>query len=170
MKIYHTETQADYHALVIELEEQGYLWAHGDKPTKWLGEVWEIYEENTCVDVKSNKQMQYSGIDYYEREYPDTPIIKYKAKQEGHSMTPEQEREYAEANNVTKPSHYQDKNGKDLYQKWYEEHDIQTFRAIMRAIAERYISRYEKKNGIEDLKKGIYTLERLREYEEREEE
>lgn len=101
MKIYHTETQADFDGLEIELEEQ-----------------WE----------------------------------------------------YSEANNVNKPSHYQDRNGKDLYQKWYEEHDIQTFRAIMRAIAERYISRYEKKNGIEDLKKGIYTLERLREYEEHEEE
>lgn len=87
-------------------------------------------------------------------------------RQEGHSMTPEQEREYVEINNVSKPSHYQDRNGKDLYQKWYEEHDMQTFRAILRAIAERYISRYEKKNGIEDLKKGIYTLERLREYEE----
>lgn len=89
-------------------------------------------------------------------------------RQEGHTMTPEQEQEYSEANNVTKPSHYQDKNGKDLYEKWYEEHDTQTFRAIMRAVAERYTSRYEKKNGIEDLKKGIYTLERLREYEERE--
>lgn len=69
---------------------------------------------------------------------------------------------------VDRPTHYKDKNGKDLYEKWHEEHDIQTFRAIMRAVAERYTSRYEKKNGIEDLKKGIYTLERLREYEERE--
>ena len=168
MKIYHTETQADYDALMVELENEGYVWVNGSEPTRWLDKIWKIYKGSTCVDVESNKQMQHCGIDYYEREFPDIPIIKYKAKQEGHSMTPEQEREYAEANNVTKPSHYQDKNGKDLYQKWYEEHDIQTFRAIMRAIAERYISRYEKKNGIEDLKKGIYTLERLREYEERE--
>ena len=94
MKIYHTETQADYHALVIELEEQGYLWAHGDKPTKWLGEVWENYEGSTCVAVESNKQMQYSGIDFYKENYPDIPIIKYTAKQEGHSMTPEKEEAY----------------------------------------------------------------------------
>ena len=45
---------------------------------------------------------------------------------------------------------------------------MQTFRAIMRAVAERYTSRYGKKNGIEDLGKGIYTLQQLREYEERE--
>jgi hypothetical protein len=66
---------------------------------------------------------------------------------------------------VDKPAHYQDKNGKDLFQKWYEQHDFNTFRHIMRATAERYTSRYENKNGIEDLEKGIYTLNRLKEYE-----
>lgn len=66
---------------------------------------------------------------------------------------------------VDKPKHYQDKDGKDLFQKWYEQHDFNTFRHIMRATAERYTSRYENKNGIEDLEKGIYTLNRLKEYE-----
>lgn len=89
MKIYHTETQVDYHALLIELEEQGCFWAHGGKPTEWRDDFWEFYKGSTCVGVKSNKQMQYSGIDYYESLCPDTPIIKYKAKQEGHSMAPE---------------------------------------------------------------------------------
>lgn len=165
MKIYHTETQADYDALMVELEERGVRWVSGAKPTE--DNFWPEYKNNTTLEVFEEELAYYVG-GYSNAVNPDTPIIKYKAKQEGHTMTPEQEREYSEANNVTKPSHYQDKNGKDLYQKWYEEHDIQTFRAIMRAIAERYISRYEKKNGIEDLKKGIYTLERLREYEERE--
>ena len=168
MKIYRTETQADYNALMIELEEQGYLWASGHKPTEVsMRRSWSFYEKDTRITANLEKELEFGSVVYHKEIYPNTPIIKYKAKQEGHSMTPEQEREYSEANNVNKPSHYQDKNGKDLYQKWYEEHDIQTFRAIMRAIAERYISRYEKKNGIEDLKKGIYTLERLREYEER---
>lgn len=69
---------------------------------------------------------------------------------------------------VDKPKHYQNKDGKDLFQKWYEQHDKETFRHIMRAIAERYISRYEHKNGLEDLEKGIYTLTRLKEYEKQE--
>jgi hypothetical protein len=38
----------------------------------------------------------------------------------------------------------------------------------MRAIAERYVKRYEHKNGVIDLEKGIYTLTRLKEYEEEE--
>ena len=167
MKIYHTETREDYDALMIELEERGYLWRNGEKPTEVsMRRSWSIYEKGTGITANLEKELYYGSIVLQKIKYPDIPIIKYKAKQEGHTMTPEQEQEYSEANNVTKPSHYQDKNGKDLYQKWYEEHDIQTFRAIMRAIAERYTSRYEKKNGIEDLKKGIYTLERLREYEE----
>ena len=66
---------------------------------------------------------------------------------------------------VDKPKHYQDKDGKDLFQQWFEKHNADTFRHIMRAVAERYTSRYEKKNGIEDLEKGIYTLQRLKEYE-----
>ena len=94
MKIYHTETQADYHALIIELEDQGCFWAYGGKSTKWRDEIWEVYKGSTCVGVQSNKQMQYCGIDYYKEEYPYIPIIKYKAKQEGHSMTPEQEEAY----------------------------------------------------------------------------
>ena len=90
MKIYHTETQADYHALLIELEEQGCFWAYGGKPpTEWRDEFWEFHKGSTCVGVRSNKQMQYCGIDYYKEEYPDTPIIKYKEKQESDNMTPE---------------------------------------------------------------------------------
>ena len=67
-----------------------------------------------------------------------------------------------------KPDHYRTNQGKyiDLFDKWYHENDLHVFRAIMRATAERYITRYENKNGVIDLEKGIYTLERLKEYEE----
>ena len=167
MKLYHVETQEDYDALMNELDEQGYCWSNYDGVFDF--NEWLTHKSETVIDANDNKkELSYSNKEFFQSRYPNEEIVKYKSKQEGHIMTPDQEREYSEANNVTKPSHYQDKNGKDLYQKWYEEHDTQTFRAIMRAIAERYISRYEKKNGIEDLKKGIYTLERLREYEERE--
>lgn len=65
------------------------------------------------------------------------------------------------------PQHYRNPNSKykDLYEKWSYEYGVSEYRAIMKSIAERYISRYERKNGIEDLEKGIYTLERLRDYE-----
>lgn len=68
---------------------------------------------------------------------------------------------------TTQPKHYKDKSGKDLFDKWYREYEFSEFRAIMQSIAERYIKR-DKINRLEDLDKAIYTLQRLREYEEKE--
>ena len=33
MKIYHVETQEDYDDLMIKLENEGYMWFSGKKPT-----------------------------------------------------------------------------------------------------------------------------------------
>ena len=79
MKIYHTETQADYDALMAELEKQGCKWAFGRE----LSEVnnWHISEHLTCLRVYDSK-VNHASLNYYKEEYPDTPIIKYKAKAE----------------------------------------------------------------------------------------
>ena len=63
------------------------------------------------------------------------------------------------------PSHYR-KGEIDLYESWYRTRPFTEFRAIMEAIAERYMKR-DKNNRLEDLDKAIYTLQRLREYEEK---
>lgn len=48
MKIYHTETQADYDALMVELEVEGYKWRGTvDKPTQWNG--WKLTGKETGV-------------------------------------------------------------------------------------------------------------------------
>lgn len=65
------------------------------------------------------------------------------------------------------PEHYR-KGQVDLYESWYLTRPFEEFRAIMESIAERYIKR-DKLNRVEDLDKGIYTLQRLREYEVRHE-
>lgn len=70
------------------------------------------------------------------------------------------------------PKHYR-VNGKDLFDEWYERYYYseklytgrEVFVAIMKAVAERYSRRYPDKNE-EDLEKSIYTLTRLKEYEE----
>ena len=62
-----------------------------------------------------------------------------------------------------KPDHYR-KGEIDLYESWYRTRPFAEFRAIMEAIAERYMKR-DKNNRLEDLDKAIYTLQRLREYE-----
>ena len=50
MKIYHTETQADYDALMVELERQGCTWFSGLKPTE-AATNWKLNSNETCVKV-----------------------------------------------------------------------------------------------------------------------
>lgn len=69
-------------------------------------------------------------------------------------------------NDPIKPAHY-NKGEIDLFESWYRTYPFNEFRAIMSAIAERYMKR-DKDNRIQDLNKAIYTLERLRGYEENE--
>ena len=62
-----------------------------------------------------------------------------------------------------RPEHY--RTGKsDLYEAWYQTYPFEQYRAIMQAIAERYMRR-DKNDRVEDLDKAIYTLQRLKEKE-----
>ena len=66
--------------------------------------------------------------------------------------------------NPIEPKHYR-KGEIDLYESWYRTRPFTEFRAIMESVAERYMKR-DKLNRLEDLDKAIYTLQRLKEYEE----
>lgn len=68
------------------------------------------------------------------------------------------------------PKHYLNKKGQDLFDEWHDRVSMDVMREIMRFTSERYVRRYDRKNGIEDLEKGINVLERLKEYEIAEEE
>lgn len=62
-----------------------------------------------------------------------------------------------------KPEHY--RTGEiDLYESWYRTYPFNEYRAIMQAVAERYMRR-DKNDRVEDLGKAIYTLQRLKEKE-----
>ena len=76
--------------------------------------------------------------------------------------------EIRKENDPIQPDHYR-KGEMDLYESWYRTRPFTEFRAIMEAIAERYMKR-DKLNRLEDLDKAIYTLQRLREYEVKENE
>lgn len=78
MKIYHTETQEDYDALMIELEEQGCKWLSGRKPTE-AKYHWFNYGEKTCVRVSSGILTKFD-FRHSKENYPSVPIIKYEAK------------------------------------------------------------------------------------------
>lgn len=79
MKIYHAKTQADYDSLMIELEEKGYNWLSGYKPT--FKNYWFVYKEDTCAKI-SGKDITFDSIESNKKEYPDIQIIEYQAKGE----------------------------------------------------------------------------------------
>ena len=70
-------------------------------------------------------------------------------------------------NDPIKPAHYR-KGEIDLFESWYRTYPFNEFRAGMQMIAERYMKR-DKHDRVEDIKKSIETLTRLKEYEELEE-
>ena len=84
MKIYHTETQEDYDALMIELEAEECEWFSGRKPTE-ATKNWKQSSSETCVKV-NEKMITFEEKRYYTLRYPGVPIIEYKAKVDGSLM------------------------------------------------------------------------------------
>lgn len=128
-------------------DKGGDLWVYDNKPEK--DEDWwdDLTEDGQHKEITGELKESFNDVKWTDKE--PTKITKK-----------------LDLGTINKPKHYQNKDGKGLFQKWYEQHDLETYRHIMRAIAERYISRYENKNGLEDLEKGIYTLQRLKEVEQ----
>lgn len=79
MKIYHTETQEDYDALMIELEIKGYKWISGHEPTSF--NYWEQNKESSCIKI-SGKDIAFRDIEQCKKQCPYTTIVEYKAKGE----------------------------------------------------------------------------------------
>ena len=78
MRIYHTETQEDYDALMVELEAEGCEWLSGRKPTETT-KNWKQSSSETCVKV-DEKMIAFEEKRYYTLRYPGVSITKYKAK------------------------------------------------------------------------------------------
>lgn len=140
MKIYHTETQEDYDALMVELEKEGVVWSFvGDKPT--ASDLWGIHGNETCVKKEGN-EITYSNCSYFN----GYKIIKYKAN-----------------DTVNNPSHY---NTGGIETLDYIKAKVKDYPSYAIGNIMKYITRYEHKNGIEDLKKAQFYLNDLIEWME----
>lgn len=78
MKIYHTETQEAYDALMMELEDKGILWMDKTKPTSH--NYWIVEKEETVIRLRDSKRIAYLSLLDAKTHYPDTPIQTYKAE------------------------------------------------------------------------------------------
>ena len=80
MKIYHTKTQEDYDTLMVELDKQGCAWEDGDRLSVF--NAWNSLKGDTYIK-NDGRLVTYDTIETYERLYPNTPIIEYKADKKG---------------------------------------------------------------------------------------
>lgn len=139
-KIYHVKTQADYDALMVELEKEGCRWLSGALPKKH--NHWDRYEEETCVEVYPSKNLNYSYKSHYEAEEYDI-------------------QEYTATNNVNSPNHY--KQGKQEVIEIIEESATSYPVSVSYHIGNtiKYIMRAPFKGRMkEDLEKDNWYLER----------
>lgn len=176
MKLYHTETQEDYNALMHELEEEDYKWNEVEKATE--NNAWDVFKDNTVVIKECDADLGIASKGYCERIYIDTPIQKYKAKQDkvvkchedaanamkafssgGVSMKNEN------TDNVNNPAHYTAGGIETLD---YIKAKVKDYPSYVAGNILKYVSRYEHKNGIEDLKKAQFYLNDLIEWMESE--
>ncbi len=168
MNLYHTETQEDYNALMIELEGEGYKWNEVEKATE--NNAWDVFKDNTVVIKECDADLGFASKGYCERIYIDTPIQKYKAQQDSLSNWV-----YSDAakvfftdngvsmkndnnDNVNNPAHYTAGGIETLD---YIKAKVKDYPSYAAGNILKYVSRYEHKNGIEDLKKAQCYLNDL---------
>src|SRR5699024_10758334 len=192
MKYYRARTQEEYVFLMQKLEDEGYVW--GTTQTKPTEEnYWSEYREKTVDEVHEGfKEISYTDIYYYGETIDDKiievsdlmgtvdhdtlmqKVVERNNKPEAYTPPntgdpwidnlPESYFEMYEEEDAIRPQHYR-KGEIDLYESAYRTRPFNEFRAIMEFVAERYMKR-DKDNRIQDLDKAIYTLTRLKEYEE----
>ncbi|HAB8780975.1 DUF3310 domain-containing protein [Listeria monocytogenes] len=170
MKIYHTETQEDFDALLGKLKNEGYSWFFGEAITQDDSELWERFKYDSALFVDEDG-VSWGSLSYAKYLHPNTPIEKYKAKQDevakwfggvtkamkafssnGVSMKNENN------DKVNNPAHYTAGGIETLD---YIKAKVSDYHSYAVGNIVKYVSRYEHKNGIEDLKKAQFYLNDL---------
>ncbi len=170
MKIYHTETQEDFDALLEELKNEGWTWFFGEVIPSYDSELWERNKQNTVVHIEE-EGVSWGSLSYAKYLHPNTPIEKYKVKQDEVSKWFENTANAMKAfasNGVSMKNENNDKVNNPAH---YTAGGIETLDYIKAKVKDypsyaagnilKYVSRYEHKNGIEDLKKAQFYLDDL---------
>lgn len=169
MKLYHTETQEEYNALMAYVEKKGYEWNTKEKPTEY--NCWNIFKKETVIVIEYDINLGFASKEYCERVYPDTPIEKYKVKQDEVAKWFDGATNAMKAFSSNGVSMKNENNDKVNNPAHYTAGGIETLDYIKAKVSDypsyavgnilKYVSRYEHKNGIEDLKKAQFYLNDL---------
>ncbi|EIA6705837.1 DUF3310 domain-containing protein, partial [Listeria monocytogenes] len=164
----------EYNALMAYVEKKGYEWNTKEKPTEY--NCWNIFKKETVIVIEYDINLGFASKEYFERVYPDTPIKKYKVKQDEVAKWFDDAANAMKAlsaggvsvknentDNVNNPSHYTAGGIETLD---YIKAKIKDYPSYAAGNILKYVSRYEHKNGIEDLKKAQFYLNDLIEWME----
>lgn len=175
MKIYHTETQEDFNALLGKLKNEWYSWFFGEVITSYDSQLWERNKQNTVVHIEE-EGVSCGSLSYAKYLHPNIPIEKYKVKQDEVSKWFDNTANAMKAfssngvsmkkqntDNVNNPSHYTAGGIETLD---YIKAKVSDYPSYAVGNILKYVSRYEHKNGIEDLKKAQFYLNDLIEWME----
>lgn len=170
MKIYHTETQEDFDALLGKLKNEGYSWFFGEVIPSYDSELWERYKQDTVVHIEE-EGVSWGSLSYAKYLHPNTPIKKYKVKQDEVAKWFDDAANAMKAlsaggvsvknentDNVNNPSHYTAGGIETLD---YIKAKVKDYPSYVAGNILKYVLRYEHKNGIEDLKKAQFYLNDL---------
>lgn len=155
MKYYQTQTREDYDDLMEILEQQGYIWSDGQLPTE--NKIWDICGKDTTLSMNEIAKV-ING--FCEKEF----YIGEKIR--------EQDIIVWNKTKLNSPEHYKI-NGKDsmkLILDIVKENSTSVEETVYLFNTLKYLIRYKRKNGKEDLLKAKDYLERLINEEEREKE
>lgn len=164
MKIYHVKTQEDYDALMVELERDGYRWGSGPKPTSY--DNWFHHREKTVVSLDG--VIGYASLEFYEKTYPNIPIIEYKAKQNaykaGEYVCMPRKKTLSQAINdvVNSPNHYR-QGERETIENIRDTMSSEGYQGYCVGNVVKYLARYKFKNGLEDVRKAKKYIEFLEE-------
>ena len=81
MKIYHVETQQDYDALMVELEEKGCKWRGEERKKLTDFDEFKTYGKDTYI-YEEYGIISFSDGYYFKAHRSNEPLIEYKAKGE----------------------------------------------------------------------------------------
>lgn len=137
------------------------------------GKNGDIVELTQVANKTSKYRVIKTGRHYFKNDVDHNfPEVKYIAKsiEEYNSSKIEGiepiEEETDNSYDAIIPEHY-NQGEIDLIESWYLRYPFNEFKTGMIMYADRYFNR-NKNNRVEDMKKGLYVMQRLKEYEEKE--
>lgn len=158
----------------VTSEEQFYAVAQFATPNSYVGDMYDIYEDNSVVIVNIDSWFYVNfeqaltlkerfgypiSFEEFEMRYLETvPVDKI--------MTHDDEVKSV-SDMVNSPSHYK-QFGREVIETMADISTNEEFKGYLKLNAIKYLSRYQGKNGVEDLSKAIWYVTKLKEVLEEE--